>query len=82
MLIEWGNNNAKLTIIATDSYDKLFLSIIEKQVCDRGVYVSAIKGRVEDAQKKMHEKSGAIVDLRARLHSKSIMSRIRRLFGL
>ena len=50
--MKWGKENTELTIKADNSYDKLFLSIIEKQVCDRGVYVNAIEGRLSESQKK------------------------------
>ncbi len=85
MIIEWGNNNAKLTIVATDSYYKLFLSIIEKQVCDRGVYIQAVESRLKDTQSKMHSKCNEVIELKDLIHTmklKSIMGWIRRVTGI
>jgi hypothetical protein len=82
MKIKWGNKNDSLTITADNSYDKLFLSIIEKQVCDRGVYVISIQSRLSDAQKKMHEKCNKVVELETLLKERSLRGRIYKLLGL
>ncbi len=82
MKVKWGNKNESLTISANNSFDKLFLSIIEKQVCDRGVYVNAIESRLADTQKKMHEKCNEVVSLQAKLKDNSLRGKINKFLGL
>lgn len=82
MIRKWGTNNGTLTLIADGSHDKLFLAIIEKQVCDRGVYLSAVESQITDVQVKLHEKCLNIVELEIKLHSKTLAGRLRRLLGM
>ncbi len=82
MRIKWGNENTVLTLTAGNSFDKLYLSIVEKQVCDRGVYVKIIESRLTDTQKKMHAKCNEVLQLRAELESKTIIGWIRRFLSI
>lgn len=78
MKVEWGNNNTELTITATDSQDKIFLSIIEAQV----IFQKTTQKRVSAAQKKMHEKCNEVVTLQATLKDSSLKGKIYRFLGL
>ncbi len=82
MRVEWGKNYDELTLIASDNYDRLFLSIIEKQVCDRGVYIVAVESRLKDTQQKMHAKCTEVKELKDQLYSKSLIGTIQRLLGI
>ncbi len=60
MRVKWGNNNESLTLTVTGSNasrndEQLFLSIIEKQVCDREVLRQIVSARISEAQAKMHK---------------------------
>ena len=82
MKVEWGNKNESLTVTANNSYDKLFLSIIGKQVCARGVYVDHIESRLKDTQKKMYAKCNEVVSLQTKLKDNSIRGKINKFLGL
>jgi len=77
--IQWSNNNKSLTLTASDNYDRLFLSIIDKQVCDRGVYVASVESRLKDAQSKMHETCDELARLK---EARTLISRIRKFFSM
>ncbi len=69
MKINWGNNNQILTLSVTgeghEQHDeKLFLSILEKQVCDREILRQVSRSRVSCAQAKMHKACEELAQLK------------------
>ncbi len=69
MKINWGNNNEILTLSVTGenferSDEKLFLSILEKQVCDREILRQMVRARVGNAQAKMHKACTELAELK------------------
>ncbi len=81
MRVKWGDNNETLTLSVTGenfqkSDEKLFLSVLEKQVCDREVLRQVVTARVSDAQTKMHK---ACEEL-ARLKEQTFIAHVTRPF--
>lgn len=86
MKINWGNKNESVTFSITgegevNHDEKLFLSILEKQVCDREILRQVVRGRIKEAQRKMHEKCNEVVSLKKKLDSKFFMDKILRFLG-
>ena len=88
MKIKWGNKNESVTFTVTGSHgaemhdDKLFLSILEKQVCDRAILQQAVRDRVLDVQQMLHGKCKEIIALQERLEDETIVGRVRRYLGI
>ncbi len=85
MKVKWGKKNESVTFYITgeptEQHDeKLFLSILEKQVCDREILRQVVRARIGEAQAKMHAKCLEVVHLKEQLESKSIWRRIVRFF--
>ncbi len=79
MRVKWGNKNESVTFevqgTGAEKHDEiLFLSILEKQACDREILQMVVRARIAEAQHKMHEKCEEL----ARLKEKTILGRIKK----
>ncbi len=87
MRVKWGNKNESVTfLVSGDSVEKhdekLFLSILEKQVCDRDILRQVVHARIAEATMKMHDKCEEVVGLKERLADKSIWGWVKRFFSV
>ena len=84
MRVKWGNKNESLTIsvdgLEWEKHDaKLFLSIIEKQVCDRGLLRQVMRSRLGEAADATNR---ARTELRILKETKSLICKIRKFFSM
>ncbi len=87
MKVKWGNKNESIIFYITGepeerSEEKLFLSILEKQVCDREVLRQVVRTRIGESRASMHAKCLEVVHLKEMLKSKSLIARILRFIGI
>lgn len=71
MRVEWGNKNESILISATGNGtnltdDKLFLSILHKQVCDRHILQRRADQQILAAQSVMYKRQAELSALKAK----------------
>ncbi len=82
MRVKWGNKNESITFETTEKEgyqkndEKRFLAVLEKQVCNRGIYEVAIKYRVADVERQLRKKDQEI----QRLKDRTLWGRIKSVF--
>ncbi len=74
MKVKWGSKNESVTFLITGeaegrSDEKLFLSILEKQVCDREILRRVVRERISNAQTKMHAKCLEVNSLKSSMNT-------------
>ncbi len=84
MRVQWGHKNESLTIYAQGlEYekhdDKLFLSIIEKQCCDRFLLRQVMRARMGDAYDDAKRARKELAKLK---EAKSLICKIKKFFHL
>ncbi len=82
MKVKWGNKNESVTFLVTEiaeerSDEKLFLYILEKQVCDREILQVLVRARIGEAQSSMNTACRELNNLK----EKSLWGWLRRVFG-
>ncbi len=82
MKVKWGNNNESITFSVTGDDcarrdEKRFLAVLEKQVCDRSIFTTAVKHAMANISRELDKSRRELKSLK----EQSIWGWTKRLFS-